>query len=74
MGSTTDNRKRRVDTAGSLAPSEVWDGKTWYDYDTNRLKIYSVVSGAWISEEDFTWSIYKAIDVVSTVSGGAYTP
>ena len=60
MASTTDNRKRRVDTAGSLTPSEVWDGKTWFNYNTNSLQIYSVTSGAWIDESEFTWHTHRA--------------
>ena len=73
MAITTENRKRRVDTAGALEPTEVWNGKTWFDYNTNSLRIYSSTSGAWLNETDFTWAAYNVSDIVS-VSGGAYNP
>jgi len=76
MSVTTENRKRRVDTAGYLEPTELWNGKTWYDYNANRLKIYrmySETSGAWLQESDFTWQTYRTSEV-TTASGGAYAP
>ena len=71
MAVTTDNRKRRVDASGSLEPNEVWNGKTWYDYNSNRLKIYSSMSGAWLSEDLFTWTINNTPTILlPNVSGG----
>lgn len=71
MGITTENRKRRVDTAGYIQPTEAWHGKTWFDYNTNRLKIYDSNIPAWVSEEEITWYVFRTSDVVGA-SGGAY--
>lgn len=73
MAITTENRKRRVDTAGPTQPTEVWHGKTWFDYNTNKLKVYNSDSASWIDETVFRFYTVRSSDAV-TVSGGAFAP